>query len=172
MMDNVNLKKASSIIDSELRRLENQLEEFKKTNPTSTTPKSTSKNKKDTYTLPYSTFYDDLVLARFLKGVCECEKVLPFAKTLDHIAKQVEAGKLYSNALVNGIYPDVEIEGLNKTSIGNIQYCISNFDAVLVQSSMIELDHWLLPFSRYEKGSLYMRCGRYDAARKEILGIP
>ncbi|KAJ3182594.1 hypothetical protein HDU85_002695 [Gaertneriomyces sp. JEL0708] len=103
---------------------------------------------------PYDTFYDDVCLARFLKGVLTRELALPSSDSLvpiQHLAKQIKAHSFTS------------------TQQQQITYSIRQLEYILLISDKIKLDHWILPFSRLELGQLYLRTGDFEKARKEFM---
>ncbi|KAJ3395829.1 hypothetical protein HDU92_004842 [Lobulomyces angularis] len=151
-MDTPNLLRTIALVDKEIKNLESQ--------------ESASDGK-----LPYPTFYDDLCLTRFVKAVLERERVFPKSKTLIGIKEQVLQGKQFKSCLTGESLPEKFINLEQKptdSQISTLKYSLKNFEAVINQSSEVELDHWMLAFSRYEVGSLYMRCGIYEKAKKEF----
>lgn len=97
---------------------------------------------------PYKTFYDDLCLSRFLKGVASRELVIPNHQLLLPEAEYVKR-----------VVSSDQKEAL--------KYSIKQLEYIALQADSLHLDHWILPFSRYELGSLHVRLGEYDQARKE-----
>ena len=109
------LKQALYDIGNELSRLDQLL-------PPTTDPDN----------VPYPTYYDDLCLARFLKGIVLRELALPTAATLVSV---IEEAKLKPK--------DAENAALLKNAI-------RQFEFVKILSAKICLDHWVLPYARYE----------------------
>ena len=84
---------------------------------------------------PYSTYYDDVCLARFLKGVALREQAYPHWRTLNP--------------------PDVLAKTLlDASSIDKMNRAAKQFDFIVLQADLISLDHWILPYTRYECGQL------------------
>lgn len=100
--------------------------------------------------LPYPTFTDDLCLARFLRGICHREMILPNRDLL--VPESVFAKQKH------GVGPEMQKK---------LKYAIRQLEFIGVQAHNLVLDHWMLPFSRYELGNLYMRLGEYDTSRAE-----
>jgi tetratricopeptide (TPR) repeat protein len=97
---------------------------------------------------PYKTFFDDLCLARFLKGVASRELVIPNSQLL--LPEQDFVKRVVSNE-----------------SKEALKYSIRQLEFIALQAESLHLDHWILPFSRYELGSLHVRLGDYETARRE-----
>ncbi|KAI8914486.1 hypothetical protein EDD86DRAFT_268666 [Gorgonomyces haynaldii] len=102
--------------------------------------------KKDT--APYKTYYDDLCLVRFLKGVTSRELVMPNASLL-----------ISEEAFVKRTVTPEQKKDL--------EYAARQLQFIALQADQIELDHWILPFSRYELGNLYVRLQEYEKGRSE-----
>lgn len=104
--------------------------------------------KKSGLEIPYSTFYDDLCLARFFKGLAARELAVPNASLL---------------------VPETEIvlRKLTPEQTSGLQYAAKQLEFISLQADEIEYDHWILPFSRYELAALHMRTGDYEKAAKE-----
>ena len=98
--------------------------------------------------IPYPTFYDDLCLARFFKGLATRELAVSSASML------IPEKQLVLRQLTN-----TQIEGLD--------YAAKQLEFISLQADEIEYDHWILPFCRYELASLYIRTGDYTKARSE-----
>ena len=98
--------------------------------------------------VPYSSFYDDFCLARFFKGLAIRELTMP---SCDYLvpAKQI-----------------LEIKP-TKPQIERLEYAQKQLDYIVLQADDIELDHWILPYARYELGHLHLRLGNYDRAKME-----
>ncbi|TPX43841.1 hypothetical protein SeMB42_g04566 [Synchytrium endobioticum] len=131
-MPEAKLKQALAQIEAELARLDQLL------------PPSADPDK-----VPYITYYDDLCLARLLKGIVLRELALPSAATLVSVEQEAK------------LRPDSpEKVNLMKDAARQLAF-------VQILSASIHLDHYLLPFSRYELGRLKMRLGDYEEARHE-----
>ncbi|TPX47501.1 hypothetical protein SeLEV6574_g02629 [Synchytrium endobioticum] len=99
--------------------------------------------------VPYPTYYDDLCLARFLKGVVLRELALPTAATLVSVAAEAK------------------LKPKGAARVAFLKEAARQFEFVKLLSSKISLDHWILPFARFEFGRLFMRIGSYKAAQVE-----
>jgi hypothetical protein len=97
---------------------------------------------------PYKTFYDDQCLVRFLKGVAARDLVIPNSDVL-----------LPESEYVKRIVSNEKRESL--------KYPSRQLEFIALQADSLHLDHWILPFSRYELGNLHLWLGDYDMARKE-----
>ncbi|KND04437.1 uncharacterized protein SPPG_00166 [Spizellomyces punctatus DAOM BR117] len=132
------LSKFLDRLDIALKGLEAQLE------------KSNSSSNNEEEVLPYDTFYDDLCLARFLKGVLTRETAIPNSETLlpvTELAKQPRP---------------------SQSTIQTLNYASRQLEFVVHHADKIKLDHWVLPFARLELGKLYARSGEYGKARREF----
>ncbi|KAJ3276315.1 hypothetical protein HK104_003670 [Borealophlyctis nickersoniae] len=103
--------------------------------------------------VPYKTYHDDLCLARFLKGVLTREQVWPKSQTLVPLDDLIRLQRQSSS---------------DPTRKNQLAYAARQLEFVKSQASQIELDHWILPFSRHELGQLHMRMGDYERAKKEF----
>ncbi|RKO86982.1 hypothetical protein BDK51DRAFT_11597, partial [Blyttiomyces helicus] len=99
--------------------------------------------------LPYATYADDVCLARFLKGVLIREEAYPHAQTLMPVEE-----------LARLPVPEARVEE-------RLSYAARQLEFVISQAHDIKLDHWILPFARFELGQLYMRSRAYPKARRE-----
>lgn len=98
--------------------------------------------------IPYSTFYDDLCLVRFFKGLATRELAYPSS---DLLVPEVE--------LVAKV---ITLEQKNQ-----LEYAARQLEYISLQADEIEFDHWILPFARYELASLHVRMGDYIKARSD-----
>ncbi|KAJ3303053.1 Tetratricopeptide repeat protein 39B [Kappamyces sp. JEL0829] len=98
--------------------------------------------------IPYSSFYDDLCLMRFFKGLATRELAVPNAALL--IPEK-----------------DLLARKLTKDQEKGLEYAARQLEFISLQADDIEYDHWILPFTRYELAALYLRYGNYDKARSE-----
>jgi hypothetical protein len=98
--------------------------------------------------IPYSSFYDDLCLARFFKGLTIRELAVP-------------------NTFL--LVPEVDLLNAKVTDeqVKQLQYAQRQLEFISLQADDIEYDHWILPFARYELGHLHLRTGNYEQARHE-----
>lgn len=121
-------------IDAILLKLDEQQENHKKQHPDQD--------------VPYSSFYDDLCLARFFKGLAIRELAVPNTTLL---------------------VPEAELlkHSLTSEQTKRLEYAAKQLQFISLQADEIEYDHWILPFARYELGSLYLRTGNYEKAREE-----
>lgn len=119
MLDGDNLKSFLRRIDKAIRDLEALSEAQVKAN---------------------ATFYDDLCLARFLKGNAEREIAFPAKKTLVDISVQVKQGRAFAAAM-DGEEVPVGCEQYTPTDsdLATIKYSIVNLESVLKQASMIKV---------------------------------
>lgn len=103
----------------------------------------------NTDTLPYETYNDDLALARLLKGVATRELHYPTSAT---------------------IIPVNELVLIKPTTsqISQLTFSSKQLSFITAIADQVVLDHWILPYSRFELGQLYMRLGNYKSARKEF----
>ncbi|KAJ3354673.1 hypothetical protein HDU83_004895 [Entophlyctis luteolus] len=120
--------------------------------------------KKRTENLPYETFFDDLCLALFLKAVAEREIGYPTVRTLDEISNQVLQGQKFKSALQGS----ASSADLSQDKVNSLKNSISGFKRLIAEAKSIVLDHWMLLYGRYELGSLYLRVGEYELARREF----
>ncbi len=99
--------------------------------------------------LPYETYNDDLALARLLKGVATRELHYPTCAT---------------------IIPVDELVFIKPTTaqISQLTFASKQLTFITAIADQVELDHWILPYARFELGQLYMRLGNYKLARKEF----
>jgi hypothetical protein len=104
---------------------------------------------KNAESLPYKTYNDDLALARLLKGVAIRELYYPTCATIIPV-----------NELVL-IKPTT-------TQISQLTFASKQLSFITAIADQVELDHWILPYSRFELGQLYLRLGNYKSARKEF----
>lgn len=134
--------------------------------------------------VPYATYFDDLCLARYLKAICEREKGFPGHLGLIPSKPQTMQAIIFRKAMQlpngNGLYYDdkplpvslskeeVPMKEPTPTQLQSLRVAILNFQAVKQQSVEIELDHWMLAFTCYEMGVLYMRIGEWELARREF----
>lgn len=97
----------------------------------------------------YDTYYDDLLLVRFLKGVLSREIVVQ--------------SRYY-------LVPEQQIlqMSLTEKQKRDLEYSKSQLEYIALQADSLHLDHWILPFSRYELGTLHIRMGDYDQALNEF----
>ncbi|TPX37753.1 hypothetical protein SmJEL517_g00442 [Synchytrium microbalum] len=131
-MPKEHLYQALDLINDALRKLDSQL------------PPSADQDKP-----PYETYFDDLCLARFFKGVVMRELAMPTSVTL---IPMVEEAKLRPNT----------------EQVNDLKDAARALDFIKVVAPRIHLDHYILPFSRYEHGRLAMRMGDYGKARIEF----
>jgi hypothetical protein len=124
----------SNQLDVVLNDLDKQQAEHKKKNPDEE--------------IPYSSFYDDLCLARFFKGLAIRELAVP-------------------NSML--LVPEVDLvkNTLTDEQKKQLQYAQRQLEFISLQADEIEYDHWILPFARYELGHLHLRTGNYEKARDE-----
>lgn len=103
----------------------------------------------NTETIPYETYNDDLALARLLKGVAVRELHYPTSAT---------------------IIPVNELVLIKPTThqISQLTFSSKQLSFITAIADEVILDHWILPYSRFELGQLYMRLGNYKLARKEF----
>lgn len=99
--------------------------------------------------IPYSTFYDDLCLARFFKGLATRELAAPSSDML--IPEK-----------------DLILLKLTNEQRSKFDYAQKQLEYIALQADDIEYDHWILPFARYELGRLHMRSGDYQKSRQEL----
>jgi tetratricopeptide (TPR) repeat protein len=99
--------------------------------------------------IPYETFNDDIALARFLKGIAIRELNYPTSNTI-----------IPANELVS-IKPTT-------TQISQLTLSSKQLSFITAVADQIVFDHWILPYSRFELGQIYMRLGNYKLARKEF----
>ena len=99
--------------------------------------------------LPYKTFNDDVCLARFLKGIATRELYFPTQLT-----------SIPANELIH-IKPSSE-------QASQLTFASKQLSYITMLADKVELDHWILPYSRLELGQLYMRLGKYSEARREL----
>ncbi|KAJ2994282.1 hypothetical protein HDV02_001717 [Globomyces sp. JEL0801] len=105
-------------------------------------------NENDTE-IPYETYYDDLCLARFFKGLATREIAIPNSSML------VPECELFKQKISEG-------------QEAMLNYSVRQLEFIALQADQIEYDHWILPFARYELGSLHIRRGQYSKARLEF----
>jgi tetratricopeptide (TPR) repeat protein len=99
--------------------------------------------------VPYDTFYDDLCLAYFFKGLAQRELGLPTHKT------QIPCTEFAT-------------QPLESSQESRLLESIKTFQKVVENGDDIELDHWMVPFARFEIGQTQMRLKNYSQARKEF----
>ncbi|KAL2915010.1 hypothetical protein HK105_205554 [Polyrhizophydium stewartii] len=127
--------------------------------------------------VPYETYYDDVCLSRFFKGLALRELAFPTSATLVpepqllRLVQRVQAAasggstaSAPSSAPALGsdptpVQPERQVKDLN--------YAARQFEYIALQADQIHLDHWVLPFARYELGQLHVRMGAFDRARRE-----
>ncbi|KAJ1570009.1 hypothetical protein HK096_006131 [Nowakowskiella sp. JEL0078] len=118
--------------------------------------------------LPYDTFYDDLCLARFLKGVALSNLALPVKSfSLLPIESQAKLSKLLRTDSLDkdgSFNLNKEIPTIKK----DLKYAASQLEFVISQAHQIKLDHWILPFARFEHGQILIRLGNLEKARAEF----
>ncbi|KAJ3319182.1 hypothetical protein HDV06_006622 [Boothiomyces sp. JEL0866] len=121
-------------LDQELINLDKVQEKYKSENPGNE--------------LPYPTFYDDLCLVRFFKGLATKDSVM---------------------ASWNMYVPETELlaQKLTPEQEKTLTFASKQIEFISLQADEIEYDHWILPFSRYELGLMYFRLGDYDRAKAE-----
>ena len=124
-------------IDTAIKMLDSQQEAYKKANPD------------DEKEIPYETFYDDVCLTRFLKGLASRELAFPTHKTLVPEDEMIRIS----------VAPEKKSQ---------LQYAIKQLEYISLQADQISTDTWILPFARYELGQLHMRAGQYDKARVDF----
>ena len=107
-----------------------------------------AKAKDETKEIPYSSFYDDLCLVRFFKGLATRELAYPSA---DLLVPEVE--------LVAKVISSEQKKALD--------YAAKQLEYISLQADEIEYDHWILPFARYELASLHVREGDYVKAKQD-----
>lgn len=122
-------------LDEELTNLDKVQEKYKSENPGKE--------------LPYSTFYDDLCLVRFFKGLATKDSVM---------------------ASWNMYVPETELlaQKLTPEQEKTLTFASKQIEFISLQADEIEYDHWILPFSRYELGLMYFKLGDYDRAKSEF----
>jgi hypothetical protein len=98
--------------------------------------------------IPYSSFYDDLCLVRFFKGLATRELAYPAAHLLEPEEKLVAR----------------TISSEQKKAL---DYAAKQLEYISLQADEIEFDHWILPFARYELASLHVREGDYVKAKSD-----
>ena len=98
--------------------------------------------------VPYSSYYDDFCLARFFKGLALRELAMPSSNYLVPPAQMLE------------LKP-------NAKQLERLQYAQKQLEYIILQADDIELDHWILPFARYELGHLFVRMGEFEKAGLE-----
>jgi hypothetical protein len=98
--------------------------------------------------IPYSSFYDDLCLVRFFKGLIAREISYPTADTL--VPERIMMSKKVTKEQEKGL-----------------DYAAKQLEFLSLQADDIQYDHWILPFARYELASLYLRKGNYARAKSE-----
>jgi hypothetical protein len=98
--------------------------------------------------IPYSTFYDDLCLVRFFKGLATRELAIPSASML-----------IPEKQLI--------LRKLTESQTKQLDYAAKQLEFISLQADEIEYDHWILPFCRYELAALHIRTGEYKKARSE-----
>jgi hypothetical protein len=119
MLNSTNLDTFIKRIDSEIRELEHQVD---------------AKHSE--------TFYDDLCLARFLKGNLERELVFPTMQTLVDITVQVRHGRAFSATMDGEPVPETCTEYVpSEATVKGLRYSIMNLESVLKQSALIKV--WL-----------------------------
>ncbi|KAI8917323.1 hypothetical protein BC831DRAFT_485416 [Entophlyctis helioformis] len=148
------LKVIQADVDAAIKSLDKQQEEFKK-QPRARQPSSSSSSaaKTDTADAPYPTFFDDVCLLRFFKGLVLRELAYPTHMTLLPEETLVATA---STVLTDKMAKD-------------LQYAAKQFEYIALQADQIDLDHWMLPFTRYEQAQLYVRMAKYDLAKREYL---
>ncbi|KAJ3272350.1 hypothetical protein HDV01_005784 [Terramyces sp. JEL0728] len=122
-------------LDQELTNLDKLQEKFTKENPGKE--------------IPYPTFYDDLCLVRFFKGLSTKDSILADWSTY---------------------VPETELlaQKLTKDQEKTITFASKQLEFISLQADEIEYDHWILPFARYELGLMHFRLGNYDRAKSEF----
>ncbi|KAI9336349.1 hypothetical protein BDR26DRAFT_864962 [Obelidium mucronatum] len=172
-------KETLSLVVQETTLVLKDLADLKSSTTTTTTTTTSNES------LPYSTYYDDVCLALFIRAVAEREMGFPTVNTLSEIKNQVLMGRAYNSMLTipsstttatttttttkkqasgtttKGPLPSAE-------AVSYLNDSITSFKKLIAESQKIELDHWMLLFGRYELGSLYLRVGEFDLARKEF----
>ena len=98
--------------------------------------------------IPYSSFYDDLCLIRFFKGLATRELAYPSALLL--VPEREICQRVVSAEQTKGL-----------------EYAARQLEYISLQADEIEFDHWILPFARYELAGLYLRKGDYVKSRQE-----
>eukprot|EP00842_Homolaphlyctis_polyrhiza_P006365 jgi/Hompol1/672/HPOL_000984-RA len=109
---------------------------------------------------PYATYYDDVCLARLLKGLALRELSFPSALTLVTDKEFAQLTQTYTLPATNCV------AGSEK-ALKDAQLCVKQFEYIAMQADNIELDHWILPFARCELAQLYVRTGAFEKARRE-----
>jgi hypothetical protein len=86
------------------------------------------------------TFYDDLCLARFMKGCLEREKMFHTKESLVDITIQVRHGIAFNAAMDGATVPeDCKEYTPSEETVSAIRYSILNLESVLKQSALIKV---------------------------------
>ncbi|KAH9270739.1 hypothetical protein BASA83_007101 [Batrachochytrium salamandrivorans] len=128
-------------------------------------------DKSATTELPYDTYYDDVCLARFFKGILIREQAFPAHLTLvpEHELQQITYTRIGAPALnppATATPPLPRTPDQEKTA-KLLQNAAKHLEHIALIADRVHLDHWILPFARYELAQLYMRTGDYPLARRE-----
>ncbi|KAJ3069191.1 hypothetical protein HDU99_002999, partial [Rhizoclosmatium hyalinum] len=118
--------------------------------------------------IPYSTYHDDVCLALFIRAVAERELGYPSVNTLCEIKTQVTMGRAYNSLLYNRSFSGDPSVVPSSQQVSWLKDSIESFKKLFSETQYVELDHWMLLYGRYELGSLYLRVGQYELAKKEF----
>ncbi|KAI8614385.1 hypothetical protein BC830DRAFT_1065560 [Chytriomyces sp. MP71] len=124
----------------------------------------------ETNVVPYETFYDDVCLTLFIRAIALRELGYPTSLSYVEIKNQVLVGRSYKAKIAGESLPN-PVDSLSVASdddIRSLMRSIADFKSLVSHSRKIVLDHWMLIFGRYELGSLYLRIGEFDLARREF----
>ena len=99
--------------------------------------------------IPYRNVYDDVCLLKFLKGLLLRELAVPCNKTMISVKEFIQ------------LKPSAEQRKVLMGGACQLLGIIKDADKIMV-------DHFLLPFCRFELGKLYLVTGDYANARSEL----
>ncbi|KAJ8326475.1 hypothetical protein QVD99_006798 [Batrachochytrium dendrobatidis] len=111
--------------------------------------------------MPYDTYYDDVCLTRLFKGLVLREQAFPTHLTFVPESFMTAITQERIGTTAQTATPDQQ-----KTS-KQLHYSAKQFDYIALIADQVHLDHWILPFARYELAQIYVRIGEYEKAKRE-----
>ena len=99
--------------------------------------------------IPYKTYWDDMSLAHFMKGLALRQYAYPFRET---------------------IRSDTEVVHriLEPQEKRRLLIAATELEAIIPTANKIAKDHYLLPFARFELAQTYLRLGDFTRANIEL----
>ncbi|KAJ3129626.1 hypothetical protein HK098_000777 [Nowakowskiella sp. JEL0407] len=117
---------------------------------------------------PYPTFYDDMCSVKFLKGVALYNLALP-ATQYSLLDIKIQAKLINRLKDSNAICDAEELSSLDFNNVKHtLMKAVEELTYVISHADKIKLDHWMLPFAKYERGQIYMRLGELEKAKQDF----